>query len=115
MPGTTAATPCDAAPQKLIRTPRRLYLTAIPPDAAATSTGQTAGETNVIVFDRAGTPIVSLDVSIEQKDTNTIKEMLNRLIPDSAIDVEWVNGNIVLSGAVKSEHDARKGRRRAYR
>jgi pilus assembly protein CpaC len=94
----------------VIRTPRRLYLTAIPPDAAQTTGGPqgSGGQTNVIVFDRAGVPIVSLDVSIEQQDTNTIKEMLSRLIPDSVIEVEWVSGNIVLSGSVKSEIDARK-------
>jgi pilus assembly protein CpaC len=92
-----------------IRTPRRLYLTAIPPDAAQTGAPTAgAGETNVIVFDRAGVPIVNLDVSVEQQDTNHIKEVLARLIPGSAIEVEWAAGNIVISGTVKTDLDARK-------
>jgi pilus assembly protein CpaC len=93
----------------VIRTPRRLYLTAIPSDAAAAAAPTPgAGETNVIVFDRAGVPIVNLDVSVEQQDTNRIKEVLARLIPGSAIEVEWAAGNIVMSGTVKSDIDARK-------
>ena len=93
----------------VIRTPRRLYLTAIPSDAAAAGAPTPgAGETNVIVFDRAGVPIVNLDVSVEQQDTNHIKEVLARLIPGSAIEVEWAAGNMVISGTVKSDIDARK-------
>ena len=92
----------------VIRTPRRLYLTAVPPDPGQTGTP----ETNVIVFDRAGVPIVNLDVSIEQQDTNRIIEMLHRLIPGSAIKVEYAGNssgsNIVLSGTVKSDLDARR-------
>jgi pilus assembly protein CpaC len=93
----------------VIRTPRRVYLTAIPADAAQSGAPTPgAGETNVIVFDRAGAPIVNLDVSIEQQDTNHIREVLARLIPGSAIEVEWAAGNIVISGTVKSDLDARK-------
>jgi pilus assembly protein CpaC len=92
----------------VIRTPRRIYLTAIPPDSGQSGSGQT----NVIVFDRAGVPIVSLEVSIEQGDTNDIEGVLARLIPGSRIKVEWAppgaHGNIVLSGIVKSALDARK-------
>src|SRR5437764_14294844 len=55
----------------VIRTPRRLYLTAVPPDAAQANGSQGgAGEASITVFDRAGVPIVKLDVSIEQQDTN---------------------------------------------
>src|ERR1700680_4977704 len=93
----------------VIRTPRRVYLTAIPTDAAQSgSPTPGAGETNVIVFDRAGVPIVNLDVSIEQQDTNHIKEMIARLLPGSAIEVEWAAGNMILSATVKSDLDARK-------
>jgi pilus assembly protein CpaC len=93
----------------VIRTPRRLYLTAIPADAGqAGAPTPGAGETNVIVFDRAGAPIVNLDVSVEQQDTNHIKQVLARLIPGSAIEVEWAAGNIVMSGTVKSDVDAHK-------
>ena len=93
----------------VIRTPRRIYLTAIPPDATMQSG---SGQANVIVFDRAGAPIVNLEVSIEQGDTNDIEKVLARLIPGSDITVEWAppgaHGNIVLSGTVKSALDARK-------
>src|SRR5262249_37351000 len=86
----------------VIRTPRRLYLTAIPPETAQTSSGQavapptSGGQTNIIVFDRAGVPIVTLDVMLEERDTNDIKAMLARLVPGSAIEVEWISGNIVI-------------------
>jgi pilus assembly protein CpaC len=96
----------------VIRTPRRLYLTAIPPDPSQSTAGQGGDGATITVFDRAGLPIVKLDVSLEQVDTNHIKEVLARLIPGSAIEVEWappgLKGNIVLSGTVKSDLDARK-------
>jgi pilus assembly protein CpaC len=83
----------------VIRTPRRIYLTALK-----------AGPTNVIVFDRAGAPIVTLAVEVTAgAGPGTLEDLLRRLIPGSAITVEYVgDANIVLSGSVKSALDARK-------
>ncbi|MEJ0011839.1 MAG: type II and III secretion system protein family protein [Bauldia sp.] len=80
----------------VIRTPRRIYVT-----------GVAVGQSNVIVFDRAGTQIVSLDLEVE-RDASNLSAMLRRLIPDSDIDVEIVTDNIVLSGSVKNAGDSRR-------
>ena len=80
----------------VIRTPRRIYVT-----------GVAVGQSNVIVFDRAGQQIVSLELEVE-RDSSTLSRMLHRLIPNSDIQVEIVSDNIVLSGTVKNASDARK-------
>ena len=80
----------------VIRTSRRIYLT-----------GVTVGQTNIIVFDRAGQQIVSLELEVE-RDSRTLAAMLQRLIPGSDIRVEIVSDNIVLSGSVRNAADARR-------
>ena len=80
----------------VIRTPRRIYITGIE-----------VGQSNVIVFDRAGSQIVSLELEVE-RDSSVLSAMLQRLVPDSDINVEIVSDNIVLSGSVKNASDSRK-------
>ena len=80
----------------VIRTARRIYVTGI-----------AVGQSNVIVFDRAGEQVVSLDLQVE-RDTSALSEMLRRLIPDSDITIEIVSDNIVLSGTVRHAADARR-------
>jgi pilus assembly protein CpaC len=80
----------------VIRTPRRIYVT-----------GVKVGQSNVIVFDRAGQQIVSLDLEVE-RDSSTLSAMLRRLIPGSDIVVEVVSDNIVLSGTVRNAADSRR-------
>lgn len=80
----------------VIRTSRRIYLT-----------GVKIGQTNIIVFDRAGAQIISVELEVE-RDGRTLQTMLNRLIPGSNIDVEVVTDNIVLSGSVRNAADARR-------
>ena len=80
----------------VIRTPRRIYVTGI-----------AVGQSNVIVFDRAGQQIVALELQVE-RDSSNLSGMLRRLIPDSDITVEIVSDNIVLSGSVKNAADSRK-------
>jgi pilus assembly protein CpaC len=82
--------------EAVIRTPRRIYIT-----------GVAVGQSNIIVFDRAGAEVVSLDLVVE-RDTGALAEMLRHLIPDSDIKVEMVNDNIVLSGTVRNAADARR-------
>lgn len=78
----------------VIRTARRIYIT-----------GVSAGQSDVIVLDRAGNQIVSLDLEVE-RDTAGLSAMLRRLIPDSDIKVDIVSDNIVLSGTVRTAADA---------
>ncbi len=80
----------------VIRTPRRIYVT-----------GVAVGQSNVIIFDRAGQQIVALELEVE-RDTSTLTSMMTRLIPGSSIDVEMVSDNIVLSGTVRTASDARR-------
>jgi pilus assembly protein CpaC len=80
----------------VIRTPRRIYIT-----------GVQVGQSNVIVFDRAGQQIVSLELAVE-RDASLLSAMLQRLVPDSDVNVEIVSDNIVLSGTVKNASDSRK-------
>jgi pilus assembly protein CpaC len=80
----------------VMRTPRRMYLT-----------GVAIGQASIIVFDRAGQQIVSLDLEVE-RDNSTLERMLRRLIPGSDIAVEIVSDNIILSGIVRTASDARK-------
>ncbi len=80
----------------VIRTSRRIYLT-----------GVTVGQTNIIVFDRAGQQIVSLELEVE-RDSRPLAAMLHRLLPGSDISVEIVSDNIVLSGSVRNAADARR-------
>ena len=80
----------------VMRTPRRIYLT-----------GVAVGQANIIVFDRAGAQIVTIDLEVE-RDNSTLERMLQRLIPDSEIAVEVVSDNIVLSGSVRNAADSRR-------
>jgi pilus assembly protein CpaC len=80
----------------VVRTPRRIYLT-----------GVAIGQANVIIFDRAGEQIVTLDLEVE-RDNSTLLRMLQRLIPDSDITVEIVSDNIILSGMVQNEADSKR-------
>jgi pilus assembly protein CpaC len=80
----------------VIRTPTRIYVT-----------GVKVGQSNVIVFDRAGQQIVSLQLDVE-RDTTALAGTLRRLIPDSDISVEVISDNVVLSGTVKNASDSEK-------
>ena len=80
----------------VIRTSRRIYIT-----------GVAIGQSNVIIFDRAGEKVADLDLRVE-RDTSALSEMLRRLIPDSDIRAEIINDNIVLSGTVRNAADARR-------
>ena len=80
----------------VIRTARRIYIT-----------GVAVGQSNVIVFDRAGNQVAFLDLEVE-RDTAGLSDMLRRLIPGSDINIEIINDNIVLSGTVRNASDARQ-------
>ncbi len=76
------------------RTSRRIYLF-----------GKTVGQTNIFVFGPNGEEIVSLDVEIE-RDISGLQDNLRRFLPESAIKVEIISDNIVLSGTVRTPQDS---------
>ncbi|MDF1598822.1 type II and III secretion system protein family protein [Mesorhizobium sp. YIM 152430] len=78
------------------RTSRRIYLF-----------GKQVGETNIFVFGANGEQIVSLDLSIE-RDVAGLEDHLKRYLPNSAIKVELINDNVVLSGTVDTPLDAKR-------
>ncbi len=80
----------------VIRTPRRIYVT-----------GVAVGASNVIVFDRAGQQIVSLELTVE-RDTTALTSLLNQLLPDSDVQVQIVSDNLILSGTVRNASDSRR-------
>ncbi|MEX0953846.1 MAG: type II and III secretion system protein family protein [Rhizobiaceae bacterium] len=76
------------------RTARRIYLF-----------GKQVGETNIFVFGANGEQIVSLDLAVE-RDVSGLQDYLKRFIPNSDIQVELLNDNVVLSGTVQTPLDA---------
>ena len=80
----------------VIRTPRRIYIT-----------GVAVGQSNVIIFDRAGARIADIQLKVE-RDVSGLEQTLRQLIPDSDIRVEIMSDNIVLSGTVRNAADARR-------
>ncbi len=76
------------------RTARRIYLF-----------GKQVGETNIFVFGPNGEQIANIDLVIE-RDVSGLQEHLSRFIPNSEINVELLNDNVVLTGTVETPLDA---------
>jgi pilus assembly protein CpaC len=74
----------------VVRTPRRIFLLA-----------NKVGQTNAIFMDGAGKQILSLDIRIE-RDTVDLQGLMQTAMPNSAIGVQPMNDNIVLTGTVAS-------------
>jgi pilus assembly protein CpaC len=80
----------------VIRTPRQIYIT-----------GLKDGQTNIIIFDRAGRQIVTLDLAVEKGGLD-LQNLMRRLLPTANITVDVLNGNVVLSGTVDNAADAKQ-------
>lgn len=78
----------------VMRTARRAYLIGIE-----------VGETNVFFFDAAGRQIAVLEVHV-QRDLAGLSSQIRQLLPGSAVRVEAVNDNVVLTGSVRTPSDA---------
>ncbi len=87
----------------VIRTPRRTYLM-----------GNQVGQANAFFFDAAGNQILNLEIRVE-RDLAALNGMINRFIPDSQINVEAINDNIVLTGSVRNAMLADRARNLAAR
>ncbi|WP_225907898.1 type II and III secretion system protein family protein [Hyphomonas sediminis] len=61
--------------------------------------GVKLGQTNALIFDRAGRPLLDLDISVET-DLATLEEMITRHVPDARVKAESINGSVVLTGRV---------------
>ncbi|MBV9330442.1 MAG: type II and III secretion system protein family protein [Alphaproteobacteria bacterium] len=78
----------------VVRAPRRIFLLA-----------QKIGEANAFFFDAQGRQLLAVDIRVE-KDVGDLSSMIRSEIPGANVHVESLNGNVVLSGSVESQHDA---------
>jgi pilus assembly protein CpaC len=74
----------------VVRTPRRIFLLATK-----------VGQTNAFFFDAAGKQILSLDIRVE-KDVVDLSSLMKDSLPNSSIQVQAMNDNVVLTGSVSS-------------
>src|SRR5215469_10538149 len=74
----------------VVRTPRRIFLLA-----------SKVGQTNAFFFDASGKQILSLDIRIE-KDVTDLASLIKAALPNSSVQVQAMNDNVVLTGSVSS-------------
>ncbi|MTI17177.1 type II and III secretion system protein family protein [Rhodobacteraceae bacterium RKSG542] len=67
--------------------------------------GKKVGQASVVLFGDGGQQIASLRVTV-QSDPTDLSQLLDRLLPNSAITTEMINDNVILSGTAVSAHDA---------
>ncbi|NOX95567.1 MAG: type II and III secretion system protein family protein [Alphaproteobacteria bacterium] len=78
----------------VVRTPRRVYLL-----------GLAVGQTNAFFFDAQGRQILNLEIRVE-RDMDALGDIMRRILPDSRIEIDAVNDNIVLRGTVQTPAEA---------
>ena len=78
----------------VVRTPRRIFLLATK-----------VGQTNAFFFDASGKQILALDIRVE-KDVVDLASLMKASMPNSAIAVQAMNDNVVLTGQVASAMEA---------
>src|SRR5690349_8461193 len=82
----------------VIKSPRRAYVI-----------GLKAGDTNAFFLDEEGNRILQMDIRVE-KDLTALRKALSDLLPGTELSVRSVNGDIVLSGEVRSAEAAENAR-----
>lgn len=80
----------------VVRTPRRIFLLATK-----------VGQTNAFFFDAEGKQILALDIRVE-KDVVDLSNMIKAAMPNSSIQVQAMNDNVVLTGAVSSTMESQR-------
>jgi pilus assembly protein CpaC len=78
----------------VVRTPRRIFLLATK-----------VGQTNAFFFDAQGKQILALDIRVE-KDVVDLSGLMKASLPNSSIQVQAMNDNVVLTGSVSSAMEA---------
>ena len=66
--------------------------------------GKQTGEANILFVDNDGRQILVLEVTIE-RDFTSLSEFIGRVLPGANVQVESLNGNIVLTGSVRNPID----------
>ena len=80
----------------IVRTRRRIYVI-----------GKQIGQTNVFAFGKNGEQIASIDLNVE-RDISGLVETIARLVPNSSVNAEMINDNVVLTGTVTTPQAAAK-------
>ncbi len=78
----------------VVRTPRRIFLLA-----------NKVGQTNAFFFDAQGKQILTLDIRVE-KDVVDLTNLMKASLPNSSIQAQAMNDNVVLTGSVSSALEA---------
>lgn len=76
--------------EAVIHTPERVQLI-----------GMSAGQTNAFFYDSRNRLVLNLEIRVDH-DVEVLNEMISRIIPESRVTAEVINGNIVLQGVVQS-------------
>ena len=87
----------------VVRTPRRVYIL-----------GMATGQTNAFFFAPDGRQLLNLEIRVE-RDAVDLQNVIARTMPDTDIDVDVVNDNVVLHGTADSSRDAEAARDMAGR
>lgn len=83
-----------AVADAVLRTPRRIFVL-----------GVEGGQSDAIFFDGMGRQILNLSIRVEAA-TDELGDTVHRLFPNSHVDVQSLNGRIILSGLAQSDGQA---------
>ncbi len=78
----------------VVRSPRRVYLL-----------GLTTGQTNAFFFDSRGRQILNLEIRVE-RDMVALADVMRRVMPNSRIEIDALNDNVILRGTVQTAAEA---------
>ncbi len=78
----------------VVRSPRRVYLL-----------GLSIGQTNAFFFDSRGRQILNLEIRVE-RDMDALVDVMRRVMPNSRIEVDALNDNVILRGTVQTAAEA---------
>ncbi len=78
----------------VVRSPRRVYLL-----------GLETGQTNAFFFDSRGRQILNLEIRVE-RDMDALADVIRRVMPNSRIEIDALNDNVILRGTVQSAVEA---------
>lgn len=90
-----------AVADAVLRTPRRIFVL-----------GVDSGQSDAIFFDHAGRQILNLSIRVEAA-TDQLSDTIKRLYPHADVEVQSVNGFVILSGVVSNAAEAEQIQRLA--
>ena len=83
-----------AVADAVLRTPRRIFVL-----------GVDGGSSDAIFFDAMGRQILNLSIRVDAP-TDELSDTVHRLYPDAHVDVQSLNGHVVLSGMARDDGQA---------